>query len=306
MLVLSPYKNLWRTDESVTVDGTDEHMRPSSNKRTMTVSLGRDTLFQYRRFTLYNSPYVAHDNGCAIDLYPSTEWAPSPVSGEVLDTRTVKAPPKAYAETHDHLILVDTGTHVARVLHVDPSVSTGDQVAVGDSLGTLVRAGFFAPWVPNHIHLGFREHDANHYRATGSLPLSVDPEIRPVPWDGTGTVVETGETWARLDSPGHPSPGSEFVGLSSDGGVLDGGLPHYDRGGLHGEGHRAVVTDTEVGTVSGRDVTWHDLTVRANGRAVRGIALYIGRDEFGIKLVGEGVDFECGDQLRISIDGNSP
>jgi len=267
----------------------------------MARSLSSDVLFQYRRFTLYNSPYVSHDRGCALDLYPDGERAPSPVSGEVLDTRTVRAPPKPYAPEHDHLILVDTGSHVARLLHVDPSVEEGKWVDVGDPIGDLVRAGFFAPWVPNHIHLGFRDYDADPYRASGSLPLELDVDVTRLSWDGTGTVVETGETWARLDAPTHPDPGEYFVGLESDGGVLDGGFPHYDGGGLLGDGKLATIADTTVGTVSGRDVTWKDCTVRANGTAVTGIALYCTRDRFGIKLVGRDVDLESGQDVQVEI-----
>ncbi|MFC7073896.1 hypothetical protein ACFQJ7_02935 [Halovenus rubra] len=267
----------------------------------MTVTLDSDMLFQYRRFTLYNSPYVAHDTGCAVDLYPTPGTAPSPVSGEVLDTRTVKAPSKSYAATHDHLIVVDTGEHVARMLHIDPAVEAGDRIEQGDSLGSLVRAGFFAPWVPNHIHLGFRDDDTNPYRAAGSLPLSLELSVTPLDWDGTGTVVETGKTWARLDAPRHPSPGDTFVGLGSDGGVLDGGFPHYDGGGLLGNGDRAVVAGREVGPVSNRDVDWTDCTVNANGQPVTGLALYCSRDEFGIKIVGEAVDFELGDDISVTV-----
>jgi len=267
----------------------------------MAVTLGSDVLFGYRRFTLYNSPFVAHDAGCAIDLYPDGDRAPSPVTGEVLDTRTVDAPPKPYAADEDHLILVDTGEYVARMLHVDPAVDAGETVAVGDDLGTLVRAGFFAPWVPNHIHLGFRPHDRNPYRAAGSLPIDVAAEIRGLAWDGTGTVSETGETWARLDDPVHPAPGEQFVGLGSDGGVLDGGFPHYEAGGLLGGGDVATVAGTAVGTVSGRDVAWHACTVTANGDPVTGIALFCARDAFGIKLVGEGIDLSVGEDVRVRV-----
>lgn len=271
----------------------------------MTVTLGAGTLFQYRRFTLYNSPYVAHDHGCAIDLYPDTDTAPSPVGGEVVDTRTVRAPPKPYAEANDHLILVDTGTHIARVLHVEPTVEPGDYVERGEALGRLVRAGFFAPWVPNHIHLGFREYDADPYRASGSVLVSVDVTVEGLEWDGTGTVVDRGKTWARLDSPTHPDPGSVFVGVASDGGVLDGGLPHYDGGGLLGGGQRAVVAGTEVGTVEERDVRWNDVTVEANGRRVTGISLGFARDRFGIKLVGDEVDLGVGEVVEVSITDSS-
>jgi len=277
-------------------------MSVTANTDVMAVTLDRDMLFRYYRFTLYNSPYTAHDHGCAVDLYPSEETAPSPVSGEVIETRAVTAPSQPYAESQDYLILVDTETHVARLLHVEPDVTEGEYVERGDPLGRLVRAGFFAPWVPNHIHLGFREHDANHHRASGSLPLSVDFDVTPVSWDGTGTVAKTGETWARLDSPTHPNPGSDFAGLESDGGVLDGGFPHYEGGGVHGDGEHARIAGTEVGTVSGRDVSWHDARVRAGGREVTGVALYCGRDEFGIKLVGEDIDIEEGDHVDVTVD----
>lgn len=268
----------------------------------MTVTLGRDLLFQYYRFTLYNSPYTAHDHGRAVDLYPAAGTAPSPVAGEVVGTRAVTAPSQPYAEAKDYLILIDTGTHVARLLHVEPDVTEGDYVEQGAPLGRLVRAGFFAPWVPNHIHLGFREYDTNYHRASGSLPLSVDIDVTPVSWDGTGTVVEAGETWARLDAPAHPNPGSEFAGLESAGGVLDGGFPHYEGGGLHGDGERATIAGTEVGSVTGRDVTWHDASVRANEQSVTGIALYCGRDQFGIKLVGDAIDLDEGDHVDVGVD----
>ena len=286
----------------------------------MVVSLGSDLFSRYRRFSLYNSPFVAHDQGCAVDLYPEGDRVPSPVAGEVLDIREVRAPPKPYAAEHDYLLLVDTGEYLARLLHVDPTVEPGDSVAVGDPLGDLVRAGFFAPWVPNHIHLGFRPPDANPYRASGSLPLSVGVDVRPLQWDGTGTVVETGETWARLDAPAHPTPGDGFVGLDGGGGVLDGGFPHYTGGGLIGRPlkpvdavaedghtggdrnrHNATIAGTEVGTATGRTVTWHDCTVRANGRPVAGLALFCARDRFGVKLVGESVDLAAGESVTVSV-----
>lgn len=269
----------------------------------MAVTLGPAVLFQYRRFTLYNSPFVAHDSGCAVDLYPpaGASVAPSPVAGEVLETRTVQAPPKPYADEHDHLILVDTGEYVARVLHVKPRVGPGDELAVGDPLGPLVRAGFFAPWVPHHLHLGYRDHDADPYRASGSLPVDVAVDVEPLSWDGTGTVVATGETWARLDAPAHPAPGERFVGLESGGGVLDGGFPHYDGGGLLGGDGPAEIAGTRVGSVSGRDVTWDDATVLANGDPVTGIALYCGRDGFGVKLVGRDVVLEEGSDVTVTV-----
>jgi hypothetical protein len=282
----------------------------------MAVRIAADVLEPFRRFSLYNSPYVAHDDGSAIDLYPpaNAESVPSPVSGVVVDTRTVRAPPKSYAEPEDHLVLVDTGEHVARLMHVEPAVESGEELGRGDPLGRPVRAGFFAPWVPNHLHLEFRPYDVDPYRASGSLGLDLDVDVTPLGWDGTGTVVETGETWARLDRPTHPAPGNRFAGFSCEVGgeettVLDGGLPHYDGGGLLGDriedtgGNGAVrLAGHRIGTANGRDVTWRDVRVFANGDPVRGIACYADRETIGVKLVGRGVDLVAGEDVTIEFE----
>jgi len=290
----------------------------------MAVTLSSDLLSRYERFTLYNSPFAAHDRGRAVDLYPGDAIgpdpedddpvdAPSPVAGDVLETRTVTAPSKPYAAEEDHLILVDTGERVARLLHVDPAVEAGETVEIGDSLGRLVRAGFFAPWVANHVHLGVREYDANHYRAAGSLPLEIDPalDVDPLQWDGTGTVVAAGETYAVLDSPTHPAPGDRFAGVAAADevgdpvGVLDGGLPHYDCGGLlrsHGTATAAHLLGEQIGAVDGRTVAWDEVTVVANGDPVTGIALAFGRDRAGVKLVGENVDLPVGTDVTVTVE----
>ncbi|WP_435362683.1 hypothetical protein [Haloarchaeobius sp. DYHT-AS-18] len=282
----------------------------------MAVTLTGDLLARYPRFSLYNSPYPAHDDGCAIDLYPD-DGAHSPVAGEVVETHTVRAPTKPYSPDHDHLIVVrvdagatpgfdytDDGDVLARIMHVDPGVEAGDEVAPGDSLGTMVRAGFFAPWVGNHLHVGFRTPDQNLLRASGSLPLAVDVPVEPLAWDGTGTVVETGETYALLDSPSHPSPGAGFVGIAADsGGVLDGGLRHYDGGGLlAGEGGEVSLLGTPVGDATGRTVSWHDIEIRANGEQVTGLSLFLAQDDgFGAKVICPGHSFSVGESLSVEI-----
>lgn len=264
-------------------------------------------LERYRRFSLYNSPYVAHRRGCAIDLYPWTEEedaVPSPVAGEVLDCRRVSAPPKSYAEEHDHLILIDTGEHVARTLHVDPAVEPGDSVAVGDVLGRTVRAGFFAPWVDNHVHLGFREHGANHRRASGSLPLDVAVDPEGLAWDGSGRVQSVGETYVVLDAPTHPAPGERWVSIASDDGhALDGGLVHYEGGGRYGGRDGPVsLLGQRVGEADGRNVAWDGVAVLANGEPVTGLSLFVARDHPGAKLVCPGHGFEEGDEIEVSIE----
>ena len=268
----------------------------------MAVTLSAATLAHYRRFSLYNSPYPAHDGGCAVDLYPATNEGYSPVAGRVLATERVRAPEKPYAAEHDHLILVDAGAYVARILHVAPAVAPGDDVEVGDSLGEMVRSGFFAPWVDNHVHLGFRRHDQNARRASGSLPVDVGVDIHPLPWDGRGTVREVGETYAVLDSPAHP--GDRWAGIAGgDEIVLDGGCPHYDGGGSLPTGEGPVsLAGARVGVADGRTVTWDDIEVRANGTPLVGVSLFVARDaDFGAKLVCPGHRFAVGDAVDVEV-----
>ncbi|MFB6221852.1 MAG: hypothetical protein ABEH90_10505 [Halolamina sp.] len=289
------------------------------------VPLPDSLLARYDRFSCYNSPYPAHDRGCAIDLYPGSNAGVSPVPGRVLDTRTVGCPDRSYAVDADHLIVIDVADDwaggrgadlTARVLHVDPAVSAGDRVAAGDSLGEMVRSGFFGRWVDNHVHLGFRPADANPYRASGSLPLAPDVPVVGASWDGTGTVVDTGETYARLDAPTHPNPG-RWAAIASDGGTpLDGGLAHYSGGGAYGAGDaeegRVSLLGTAVGTLTPRprgstasniaDVGWNGVEVRANGERATGLSLFVSTGRFGAKLVfHEGHDFAVGDEVAVEV-----
>ena len=265
----------------------------------------------YDRFSLYNSPYPAHDAGCAVDLYPGGQSVPSPVAGEVLAARTVRCPPKPYAAERDHLLLVDCGELIARLLHVDPAVGEGDRVEVGDDLGPTVRSGFFGQWVGDHVHVGFRAPDRNLRRARGSLPLEVGVDVDGVTWDGAGTVIETGPTHVRLDAPDHDGRG--FAAIASDDGVpLDGGLVHYAGGGaLSPATGDLSLLGTPIGRADGRDVAWRDVAVsveRDDGRRVRatGLSLFSSQVPFGAKVVfHDGHDFVVGDRLAVKLSATS-
>ena len=89
--------------------------------------------------------------------------------------------------------------------------------------------------------------------------------------------------------------------------MVDGGLPHYDRGGLlgvgeNGTGQPVSVAGTLVGVADGRTVAWDDVTVRANGEPVVGLALCCSRDIAGVKLVGEGIDLSVGESVTVTVD----
>jgi hypothetical protein len=299
----------------------------------MSVTLPPDALDGFRRFSRFNSPYPAHDDGCAVDLYPADERGVSPVAGVVRETRTVGCPERPYAASEDHLIVVDLddewcrradakpGT-TARILHVIPEVSAGERVAVGDDLGPTTRSGFFGQWVDDHVHLGFRGPGASALRASGSLPVDVDVPVEPVSWDGRGVVVERGPTHVLLDSPTHPDPGETFAALASDEGVpLDGGLAHYAGGGVFGrdrdrfggdgaptdsdrldEGSSVTLWGTRVGGASGRGLAWDAVDVLANGERVVGLSLFAARDaRSGTKVVCPDCEFAIGDSVSLDV-----
>ncbi|MFC7323068.1 hypothetical protein ACFQMF_00585 [Halorubrum rutilum] len=303
----------------------------------MPVTLPPDAIDGYRRFSRFNSPYPAHDDGCAVDLYPEADRGLSPVSGIVRETRTVGCPDRSYAASEDHLIVVDLddewcrragaepGT-VARVLHVVPEVSPGDRLAVGDDLGPTTRSGFFGRWVDDHVHLGFRAPGANALRASGSLPVEVDVDVKPIAWDGEGVVAERGPTHALLDAPVHPDPGGSFAALASDEGIpLDGGLAHYAGGGAFGggavpdgdgggrvgradrfgrldEGTAAALWGTRVGVAAGRGLAWDPVDVLANGERVVGLSLFAARDAgYGAKVVCPDRELAVGEAVSLDV-----
>jgi hypothetical protein len=316
-------------------DGTGTTGPTAPADRTGPVTLPLEVLARYERFSLYNSPYPAHDRGRAVDLYPPSSVAPSPIAGTVRETRTVRCPPKPYAADHDHLILVDVDPGasgiersdgvpgpVARILHVDPDadpgVAPGDEVRVGDPLGRTVRSGFFGRWVADHVHLGFRPTGANLHRASGSLPVAVGVDVEPLRWDGSGTVVEAGPTHVRLDAPAHPgpapapgdatSPGSEparWAALASDEGTpLDGALAHYGGGGAFAVADGPLsLLGTRIGTGDGAgDVEWADVGVYVDGTRATGLSLFASRVDFGAKVVfHEGHDLAVGDAVEVGL-----
>ncbi|WP_435092790.1 hypothetical protein [Halorubrum sp. N11] len=283
----------------------------------MAVTLPSSVLDRYRRFSRFNSPYPAHDDGCAVDLYPDGETGRSPIAGVVRETRTVGCPDRPYAADEDHLIAVElnddwcrragaTPGTVARVLHVVPEVSPGDRVAVGDALGPLTRSGFFGRWVDDHVHLGFRPPSANALRASGSLPVDVDVPVEPIQWDGTGAVVERGPTHVVLDMPTHPAPGRRFAALASDEGIpLDGGLAHYAGGGAFdalADGAAVSLWGTRVGVARGRGLEWEPVDVLANSERVVGLSLFAARDGgFGAKVICPDRRFDLGETVSLSL-----
>lgn len=194
------------------------------------------------RFSLFNSPYPGHRLKSGIDIYPSIVFggvAPSPVEGEVLTVRRVKAPRGRGFEDAGYDVVtiirpVDNPGVVVKLLHVDTHHSTGDHVGLGEEMGPLLRSGYYGWGTSPHIHIEVRE-PSDSLRARGGHTIHVLPGFNDAaPMEEiVGKVVWTQPEYAlmRLDSGGAGLTGE----LDGEPGVVDGGIPYYGWLGLHTE-----------------------------------------------------------------------
>jgi len=127
------------------------------------------------RVTFFNSPYPAHFEHKAVDIYPFFHDAPSPVEGKVTYIYEFTAPRTKQFQmlTKEYLIAIETpvtSEYFVRILHVKPIVKVGDSVKVGQILGEMVKNGHFDSWTDLHMHVEIRPRD-NLIRARGGMPI---------------------------------------------------------------------------------------------------------------------------------------
>jgi hypothetical protein len=203
-----------------------------------------------RSVTFTDSPYYAHTHLSAIDIYPLNRagFVPSPVSGQVVGIRSVKAPTSTHfkADEDEKLLLIANSDKLTtKILHLKPTVKIGETVDVSTPLGTYVRSGFFSFWTDHHIHVEVRPSD-DPIRARGSFPVTprllgnvssgASEQSNPnhIPCEIVSVAPEflllkpPNEMFGRLGG---------YVGLrvqvnENTRGILDGGFPHYSYGGV--------------------------------------------------------------------------
>ena len=197
------------------------------------------------KFSFFNSPYPAHRAFAGVDIYPNRgfgEDAPSPVSGEVLAVRRVSCPRGRgfKGSESDYVILIrslENPDRVVKILHVNPVVESGDVIKHGQTIGVLIRSGYFDFWTDPHIHVEVRyPHDP--IRARGGLMIDrvmeVPRDVEPIE-EIRGVVVKACPEYIMISL----NVDSEF-GLSADvdgsASFLDAGIPHYGWLGVHLDG----------------------------------------------------------------------
>ncbi len=194
------------------------------------------------RFSLFNSPYPGHRLKSGVDVYPSLLFggaAPSPIEGEVLKVRRIKAPRgRGFADAgYDVVTLLrptDNPGVVVKLLHVDTRLSTGDHVDLGDEMGPLLRSGYYGWGTSPHIHVEVRE-PSDPLRARGGHIIQVlagFSDAEPAE-EIAGEVLLTQPEYALMRLGSH---GAGLTGeLDGEPGVVDGGIPYYGWLGFHTE-----------------------------------------------------------------------
>ena len=132
-------------------------------------------------FSIGTSPYYAHQHGLAIDIYHNLTLENyevlSPISGNILKIKTLKAPKPKFLNgvDIDYLILVSNPSNsekLWKIMHVKPTIKVGDLIEIGDPIGKTIRNGYFAYWSSPHLHLEIRPFN-DAIRARGGIDFSL-------------------------------------------------------------------------------------------------------------------------------------
>jgi hypothetical protein len=192
-------------------------------------------------YAFYNSPYPAHRISTGIDIYTGSGFGEdtfSPISGEVILVRKVRAPQAKLFKDHGHdtVILIksqENPQRIIKVLHIEPKVKVGEVIEAGQPLGTLIRSGYFGYSTQAHIHLEVRKPE-DLLRARGGLILKRLQIFQKVPnlESLEGVVNKQREEYIEVGIRGVSKFGLQCK-IGDISGVLDGGIPYYGWLGAH-------------------------------------------------------------------------
>lgn len=295
-------------------------------------------------FSLGTSPYPAHENGLAIDIYQELKLGNyevlSPVEGEVLEIREMLAPKPKFNEGIDmeYLTLIsnpDNPEVAYKILHVKQCVKKGDIIKIGDLLGTTIRNGYFAPWSSPHLHLEIRKKN-DAIRASGGMPFALrfqneqsKPQIKSQDSSSSTIPIKVHESYPEFllaSIPEHhyqhfkPYHGVK-ASINDIDCIMDGGIPLYKNGVIISNGEvshflkgSVVLWNTPLGQV--REIRgsmglfkFTPVKFLLNQQEVRGMSLFMAPFQPLLKiipLIQDQFNFERNSTQTLSILPKSP
>ncbi len=193
------------------------------------------------RYAFYNSPYPAHRLMTGVDVYPDAPFvgaAPSPVDGEIIKVRRVRAPTPRLFESpgYDTVTIIrsrENPGRIVKLLHVETIVGEGERVKAGQDLGSLIRSGYFGYHTPPHAHIEVRPPSDSLRVRGGCLVESLLSAHALTPVEELrGVVVASRPEYALIQLDG-PRTGGVAADIGGVAGLLDGGVPIYGWFGAH-------------------------------------------------------------------------
>jgi hypothetical protein len=289
---------------------------PVASSEGVTIFCPQDGLY-----SLFNSPYPAHRLASGLDIYPESSYAPSPVSGVVLKTRKVRAPAgRGFQDDgFDAATLIqslENPRKTVKILHVNPTVTEGQKIEVGQNLGTMIRSGYYGWATSPHIHVEVREPD-DPIRARGGHIISRKPILSPQNQleELAGRVAHIRPEYTILTLKDDVRYGL-VADIGGRPGVLDGGIPYYGWFGAHfdGDSPRGLTVNlcgTNIGVISKVGDNWCqaeilDFHLKAEGTPIRGLSLRISpAGKAQMKLVPFSMDslnFDVDNWVRLDLE----
>ena len=193
------------------------------------------------RYAFYNSPYPAHLLSTGVDVYPGVgfgEVAGSPVGGEVVQIRKVKAPRGRTFKDHGYDVVTvirssENPERVIKVLHIEPVVECGYVLEPGQDLGALIRSGYYGYSTAPHIHVEVRPpSDPLRVRGGSRLRRLIDMGSPEPLEELRGVVARSKPEYAVVKLEGALTHGVPCT-VGGAPGFLDGGIPYYGWLGVH-------------------------------------------------------------------------
>ncbi len=252
-------------------------------------------------YTFYNSPYIGHREGTAVDVYYPHGMLFPCEEGRVREIRKVKTP-RHIPFSEDYLVIVEMQDTCLKILHVKPNVSIGEKLHEGDEVGVMILSGYFMPWSDRHAHIEFRRcEDAR--RARGGMPLRpiYHARVRGTT-KGEFVVVEKKEHYYWLRPYNTKLTG--MTPITNGKCSLEGGIPHYRIGAMLGEcggfEFLRMPIKSEKSVHHNASLFTPRFSLLANEQLIMGIGVFSKREE--IKMIGG--EFDVGDTIMLTAENS--